>query len=278
MNKQKGFLVPLAIVVIALLVIGSGVYVYKNKRTINPPVACTMEAKICPDGSAVGRIGPKCEFAPCPTDIISERQGKFDKTISIKIKDKIVFSDGLSIILEEINDSRCKPDVQCFWQGELSALFSINKDGYSKEIRLGTVNNKKTSSQGYTFSLEFATEDTATIIVSVNSISDNASGINGYLHLGPVCPVMRIPPDPNCADKPFVNAEVDITAKDSGILVKSIKSDTNGHFNVNIAPGIYIIKITPDNGGFLPRCEQKEIVVVANRSTDSDISCDTGIR
>lgn len=31
------------------------------------PVACTMDAKICPDGSAVGRSGPKCEFAPCPT-------------------------------------------------------------------------------------------------------------------------------------------------------------------------------------------------------------------
>lgn len=30
-------------------------------------VACTMEAIICPDGSAVGRSGPKCEFAPCPT-------------------------------------------------------------------------------------------------------------------------------------------------------------------------------------------------------------------
>lgn len=30
-------------------------------------VACTMDAKICPDGSAVGRSGPKCEFAPCPT-------------------------------------------------------------------------------------------------------------------------------------------------------------------------------------------------------------------
>jgi len=28
--------------------------------------ACTMEAKICPDGSAVGRSGPNCEFAPCP--------------------------------------------------------------------------------------------------------------------------------------------------------------------------------------------------------------------
>jgi len=30
------------------------------------PVACTMEAKICADGSAVGRGGPNCEFAPCP--------------------------------------------------------------------------------------------------------------------------------------------------------------------------------------------------------------------
>ena len=28
--------------------------------------ACTMEAKLCPDGSAVGRTGPNCEFAPCP--------------------------------------------------------------------------------------------------------------------------------------------------------------------------------------------------------------------
>jgi hypothetical protein len=29
-------------------------------------VACTQEAKLCSDGSAVGRTGPNCEFAPCP--------------------------------------------------------------------------------------------------------------------------------------------------------------------------------------------------------------------
>jgi outer membrane protein OmpA-like peptidoglycan-associated protein len=28
--------------------------------------ACTKEAKVCPDGSAVGRVAPSCEFAPCP--------------------------------------------------------------------------------------------------------------------------------------------------------------------------------------------------------------------
>ena len=32
------------------------------------PVACTMDAKTCPDGSFVGRIAPNCEFAPCPVE------------------------------------------------------------------------------------------------------------------------------------------------------------------------------------------------------------------
>lgn len=31
-----------------------------------PGVACTMDAKQCPDGSYVGRQGPNCQFAPCP--------------------------------------------------------------------------------------------------------------------------------------------------------------------------------------------------------------------
>lgn len=30
------------------------------------PVGCTEDAKVCPDGSVVVRMGPDCEFAPCP--------------------------------------------------------------------------------------------------------------------------------------------------------------------------------------------------------------------
>lgn len=29
-------------------------------------IACPADAKICPDGSSVGRVGPNCEFAACP--------------------------------------------------------------------------------------------------------------------------------------------------------------------------------------------------------------------
>ncbi|MCB9815549.1 hypothetical protein H6785_03175 [Candidatus Nomurabacteria bacterium] len=38
-----------------------------GKPTPSPeqPVACTMDAKMCPDGSYVGRVAPNCEFAEC---------------------------------------------------------------------------------------------------------------------------------------------------------------------------------------------------------------------
>ena len=35
----------------------------------NNPIACTMDAKMCPDGvTYVGRVAPHCEFAACPVE------------------------------------------------------------------------------------------------------------------------------------------------------------------------------------------------------------------
>lgn len=48
------------------------------KQPPAPPDAggpmCTTEAKICPDGTGVGRSGPNCEFAPCPTAAAPETE------------------------------------------------------------------------------------------------------------------------------------------------------------------------------------------------------------
>jgi hypothetical protein len=58
--------------IVVLLVVGIGGFLYKNmlEHPATPsglePVACTQEAKICPDGTSVGRTGPNCEFAACP--------------------------------------------------------------------------------------------------------------------------------------------------------------------------------------------------------------------
>ena len=36
-----------------------------SSPSVETPKACTEEAKVCPDGTAVSRTGPQCEFAPC---------------------------------------------------------------------------------------------------------------------------------------------------------------------------------------------------------------------
>lgn len=44
----------------------------------NNKKACTEEAKLCPDGSAVGRTGPNCDFAACPpiNSLLSEEEAQ----------------------------------------------------------------------------------------------------------------------------------------------------------------------------------------------------------
>lgn len=70
-------------ILFAFFITGIGGYLlgaYSNRQNTSPlltptqeptePVegACTMDAHMCSDGSAVGRIPPDCQFAPCPSE------------------------------------------------------------------------------------------------------------------------------------------------------------------------------------------------------------------
>jgi hypothetical protein len=59
----------LIIVALFVIVIGSSIWYFGWHQNTSPngEVACTQEAMQCPDGSYVGRTGPNCEFAQCPT-------------------------------------------------------------------------------------------------------------------------------------------------------------------------------------------------------------------
>jgi len=63
MNKS------LIIGVIVVVLLGS-FFIINNKK--EGPVACTLEARLCADGSSVGRTGPMCEFAECPVPTVIE--------------------------------------------------------------------------------------------------------------------------------------------------------------------------------------------------------------
>lgn len=67
-----------AIGIIALvlsLVVALWVWDIRTAKAPTGEQACTQEAKLCPDGSAVGRTGPNCEFAQCPSTIATSTSG-----------------------------------------------------------------------------------------------------------------------------------------------------------------------------------------------------------
>jgi len=55
------------IIIVIVLVVFAGLFWFIYYSYTQKPTACTAEAKVCPDGSTVGRTGPDCEFEACPT-------------------------------------------------------------------------------------------------------------------------------------------------------------------------------------------------------------------
>ncbi len=165
----------LIVYIVAVLagIVGLTLIILRLSGNASELIACTQEAKLCPDGSYVGRIGPKCKFAQCPI-----------------------------------------PET---------------------------------------------------------------SGIKGIVLLGPICPVVKNPPDPQCADKPYAT-KLAVTTADQVSVIKEFISDENGKFSVGLPPGEYAIR-TAAAANILPRCSSNGTIRVgANNYTEITVSCDTGIR
>ncbi len=103
------------------------------------------------------------------------------------------------------------------------------------------------------------------------------SGITGIAMLGPMCPVQKNPPDPNCADRPYKTSLV-ATTSDQLQIVKQFNSEADGKFSVDLAPGEYVIT-SANTAGIFSHCSSNGLVKVdKNKYTDITVYCDTGIR
>lgn len=83
---------------------------------------CTQEAKVCPDGSSVGRTGPNCEFAPCPAPAPAATKA----TITTRLGGQ---ATGLGLTInprELVSDSRCAEGVQCVWAGTVEVRAAVS--------------------------------------------------------------------------------------------------------------------------------------------------------
>ncbi|MDP3770216.1 MAG: hypothetical protein U1A25_02260 [Candidatus Sungbacteria bacterium] len=72
-EQEQGFSKPYALVITLGVAVLLSMYWFVRPSYVNHEIiACTQEAKSCPDGSSVGRTGLNCEFALCPSEALCE--------------------------------------------------------------------------------------------------------------------------------------------------------------------------------------------------------------
>lgn len=194
-----------------------------------------------------------------------------------------ILNGGIYITpLQVISDSRCPVDAQCIWAGEILIKVKLEKGEIIKEVELKKGDSVVFEKNNVTF-VSVTPENKTTLSISQKDykftfkvVSATTQGtVQGTVTLSPICPVERIPPDPNCAPK-FYSTSIDIMKAGSAKILKTIQSDSNGAFSVDLDSGAYILQA--GGGAVLPRCSEVSVEVKSGQYTKTEISCDTGIR
>lgn len=217
---------------------------------------------------------------PKPTPLPSYKN--FDTEITMRIKGRATFSDGFMVDVEEISDSRCKPNVQCIWAGEITTLLSATGGSLgttTREVRLGTTNNKMVTIPGYEITLSGATTAEVTVIVTKNIKATDAPQSTGYVKgsvtIGPLCPVERA--DKPCPVPPetYTSRNVVVYEADQTTIKTKRSLSTTGSYSIALSPGTYWVQIEPAGIG---EGEKKQISITSGNTVTTDFDIDTGIR
>jgi serpin B len=141
-------------------------------------IACTADAMICPDGSAVGRVGPNCEFAPCP-DVPGEAECNQDSDCFIGGCSSHICSPNKDIITtcewrEEYDCVRLTScsciDGKCGWEETPEYLQCLRNAKAAEPGPLDLLDDSQTTESGVAtvvaanneFAIDFYKEVTAT--------------------------------------------------------------------------------------------------------------------
>jgi hypothetical protein len=116
------------------------------------------------------------------------------------------------------------------------------------------------------------TQATITSIPSSPIPGSGTGTLEGYVHIGPTCPVVREGED--CDDRPH-EADLDVFDANGG-LVTTVSSDADGNFTAALAAGDY--RLVPRDAGRLPYAGEQAFTIRAGEVTEVDVAYDSGIR
>lgn len=93
---------------------------------------------------------------------------------------------------------------------------------------------------------------------------------------GPVCPVERDPPDPECAPRPVSGAGITVTNTESGNGATAV-SDDDGLYRLVVDAGPLRVVAGPVEG-YLGIPDRVLVTGIAERTLVVDLLYDTGVR
>ncbi len=100
--------------------------------------------------------------------------------------------------------------------------------------------------------------------------------LSGHVLAGPVCPVVRQPPDPSCADRPVSGASL-VIRDSSGAEVQRVTSNAAGRFTLRLAAGLYSLVPQPVSG-LMGTAPPVALTVQPGALVEPVVTYDTGIR
>jgi len=175
-RDSKNMKLTIKFIIIAIIITLAGIAIWRFiiSKSQEEQIACTMEAKLCLDGSYVGRTGPKCEFAECP------------------------------------------------------------------EAKTGILKGKVT--------------------------------------IGPLCPVERIPPDPNCqpTEATYKAWQITVYAPDKKTKIVQINPNLDGSYQIELPEGKYLVDFEQEHA--FSRSLPTTVIIKKDEIKILNIDIDTGIR
>jgi hypothetical protein len=99
------------------------------------------------------------------------------------------------------------------------------------------------------------------------------------VRFSPVCPVERVPPDPQCAPRGGA-ARITLVRADGAVAASGDAAAADGAFSFPVAPGTYAVQAaaaapSPGRGC---QADPSTVTVPARAYVTVTVSCDTGIR
>ncbi len=250
----------------------------KTEPIKNEPSVCTMDAKQCPDGSYVGRTGPKCEFAMCPKVITNT-------STKAGINQRIL-NNGMYITpLKVTEDSRCPSDAACVWAGIIKLLVKLEVGGKTEEVTISLdspiiFNGKQITlvdaSPLKSLQGQIVEKDYVFTFRVEGSIAQSGT-LKGHMNIGPICPVENLNNPCLPTAEMYTSKKIYIYKSDKKTLVKTIAPSAGGDFSTTLPIGNYYIDMDHQSVGGITGIPAN-IKIEGGKTITLDIDVDTGIR